>query len=55
MSPGQRRYIELRLASVLDRMAWMRHHMDKTDTPEWMQIEFPKLQAKADALRARLQ
>jgi hypothetical protein len=54
MSPGQRKYIERRLAKVEMRQCMIRPHLNKPDTPEWMLDEWPELETKADALRARL-
>lgn len=54
MSPGQRKYIERRLDVLETRMGWMSFHINKPDTPDWMKEEFPELETKAAALRARL-
>ena len=50
MGPGQRRYIERRIAMLEARAGWLRMH----DTPEWCREELAEIEPKLAALRQRL-
>ncbi len=54
MSPGQRRYIERRIAQIQDRAVWLRHHCKTSEAQDWHHEELAGLDARIAALQAKL-
>lgn len=53
MGPGQRKYIEGRIADFDQRARWLRQHAH--EDIEWINEELPVLEAKITSLRAKLE
>lgn len=54
MSPGQRRYIERRIADLEPRARWLRHHCKTTEAHDWHHDELAGYENRISHLRARL-
>ena len=54
MSPGQRKYIERRIANLDQRAMWLRHYCKTPEAQDWCHEELEEYETRIAALRAKL-